>query len=33
MAQHGLADPVVLERKRRAVVLAREAALRWTGET
>ncbi|CAE6448362.1 unnamed protein product [Rhizoctonia solani] len=30
MAQYGLADPVVLERKRRAVVLAREAACRWT---
>ncbi|KAL5631920.1 hypothetical protein ACGC1H_000071 [Rhizoctonia solani] len=30
MAQYGLADPVVLERKQRAVVLAREAACRWT---
>ncbi|QRW24252.1 meiotic nuclear division-like protein [Rhizoctonia solani] len=30
MAQYGLADPAVLERKRRAVVLAREAACRWT---
>ncbi|KAJ1305757.1 hypothetical protein OPQ81_010487 [Rhizoctonia solani] len=30
MAQHGLADPIFLERKRRAVVLAREAACRWT---
>ncbi|KAG8696827.1 hypothetical protein FRC09_008243 [Ceratobasidium sp. 395] len=30
LAQHGLADPAVLEQKRRAVVLAREAALRHT---
>ncbi|KAG8694742.1 hypothetical protein FRC08_008287 [Ceratobasidium sp. 394] len=30
LAQHGLADPVLLEQKRRAVVLAREAALRHT---
>ncbi|CAE6349758.1 unnamed protein product [Rhizoctonia solani] len=30
MAQYGLADPIVLERKRRAIVLAREAACRWT---
>ncbi|KAB5591785.1 hypothetical protein CTheo_4777 [Ceratobasidium theobromae] len=32
MDQYGLADPVLLERKRRAVILAREAALRWTGK-
>jgi hypothetical protein len=31
LAQHGLADPALLEQKRRAVVLAREAALRHTG--
>lgn len=31
LAQHGLADPVVLARKRRAAVLAHEASVRWTG--
>lgn len=31
LAQHGLADPVVLERKRRGVILAHEASVRWTG--
>ncbi|QRV82555.1 meiotic nuclear division-like protein [Ceratobasidium sp. AG-Ba] len=30
LAQHGLADPALLEQKRRAVVLAHEAALRHT---
>ncbi|KAF8606197.1 hypothetical protein BDV93DRAFT_553959 [Ceratobasidium sp. AG-I] len=30
LAQHGLAGPVVLERKRRAVVLGHEASVRWT---
>ncbi|KAG8739497.1 hypothetical protein FRC10_005560 [Ceratobasidium sp. 414] len=32
LAQHGLADPALLEQKRRAIVLAREAASRHTGE-
>ncbi|KAF8592816.1 hypothetical protein BDV93DRAFT_462308, partial [Ceratobasidium sp. AG-I] len=29
LAQHGLAGPVVLERKRRAVVLGHEASVTW----
>ncbi|QRV96557.1 meiotic nuclear division-like protein [Ceratobasidium sp. AG-Ba] len=32
LAQHGLADPALLEQKRRAVVLAYEAALRHTAQ-
>ena len=31
MAAYGACDPVKLEEKRRALVLAKEAAMRWTG--
>ncbi|KAK7692583.1 hypothetical protein QCA50_004213 [Cerrena zonata] len=30
LAQHGACDPVVVEEKKRAVILAKEAAIRWT---
>jgi hypothetical protein len=33
LAQYGACDPVQVEEKRRAVVLAHEAATRWTGRT
>ena len=32
LTQYGACDPVKVEEKRRAVVLAKEAAVRWTGE-
>ena len=31
LAQYGLCDPAKVEEKKRAVVLAKEAAVRWTG--
>ena len=31
LAAYGACDPAKMEEKRRAVVLAREAAARWTG--
>ena len=31
LAQYGACDPAKIDEKRRAVVLAKEAALRWTG--
>ena len=31
LAAYGACDPVKLEEKRRALVLAKEAAIRWTG--
>lgn len=32
LAAYGACDPAKVEEKRRAVVLAKEAAIRWTGE-
>lgn len=32
LAAYGACDPAKVEEKKRAVVLAREAAVRWTGE-
>ena len=32
LSQYGSCDPVKIEAKRRAVTLAHEAAVRWTGE-
>ncbi len=32
LAAYGACDPAKVEEKRRAVVLAKEAAVRWTGE-
>ena len=32
LAAYGACDPIKLEEKKRAVVLAKEAAVRWTGE-
>lgn len=31
LEKYGACDPVKIEEKRRAIVLAREAAIRWTG--
>lgn len=31
--QYGACDPIRVEEKKRAVVLAKEAAVRWTGES
>jgi len=31
LAEYGACDPVQVEAKRRAVMLAHEAAVRWTG--
>ena len=31
LAQYGACDPVKVEEKKRAVMLAREATVRWTG--
>ena len=31
LAQYGLCDPAKVEEKKRAIVLAKEAAVRWTG--
>ena len=31
LAQYGSCDPAKIDEKRRAVVLAKEAAVRWTG--
>ena len=31
--QYGACDPAQVQEKRRAVVLAREATMRWTGES
>lgn len=33
LAQYGACDPVKVEEKKRAVTLAKEAAVRWTGES
>lgn len=33
LANYGACDPVKVEEKRRAVTLAKEAAMRWTGTT
>lgn len=32
LAAYGACDPVKMEEKRRAIVLAKEAAVRWTGK-
>jgi hypothetical protein len=32
LEQYGACDPVKIEEKKRAVVLAHEATIRWTGE-
>lgn len=32
LAAYGACDPVKIEEKRRAIVLAKEAAVRWTGK-
>ena len=32
LAAFGACDPVKIEEKKRAVILAKEAAIRWTGE-
>ena len=32
LTQYGACDPVVVEEKQRALVLAKEAAVRWTGK-
>ena len=33
LTQYGACDPVVVEEKKRALVLAKEAAVRWTGKS
>lgn len=32
LGQYGACDPAVVEDKKRAVILAKEAAIRWTGK-
>lgn len=33
LAQFGACDPAKVEEKKRAVILSKEAAVRWTGES
>lgn len=32
LTQYGACDPAIVEEKKRAVILAKEAAIRWTGK-